>query len=76
MVLEKILPVEEGRRYPVCVAGARHGLLENVGGVSGYEEFLRISRDAGARSVTIICVEQKKTQVGESLTRNISTSTK
>ncbi|MEW5898694.1 MAG: plasmid pRiA4b ORF-3 family protein, partial [Bacillota bacterium] len=45
--LEKILPAEEGRRYPVCVDGARHRPPEDVGGVSGYEEFLRIISDPG-----------------------------
>ncbi|WP_313884866.1 plasmid pRiA4b ORF-3 family protein [Desulfofundulus sp. TPOSR] len=47
VILETIMPVEEGRRYPVCVAGARHRPPEDVGGVSGYEEFLRIIRDPG-----------------------------
>ncbi|MEW5920361.1 MAG: plasmid pRiA4b ORF-3 family protein [Bacillota bacterium] len=45
--LEKILPAEEGRRYPVCVDGARHRPPEDVGGVPGYEEFLRIISDPG-----------------------------
>jgi len=45
VVLEKVLPAEEGQRYPVCVAGARHRPPEDVGGVSGYEEFLRIICD-------------------------------
>ena len=43
--LEKILPAEEGQRYPVCVAGAHHRPPEDIGGVSGYEEFLRIISD-------------------------------
>jgi hypothetical protein len=47
VILEAILPAEEGRRYPVCVAGARHRPPEDVGGVSGYEEFLRIISDPG-----------------------------
>lgn len=45
VILEKILPAEEGRRYPLCIAGARHRPPEDVGGVSGYEEFLRIISD-------------------------------
>lgn len=45
VVLEKILPAEEGQRYPVCVGGARHRPPEDVGGISGYEEFLRVIRD-------------------------------
>jgi len=45
VVLEKILPVEEGKRYPVCIDGARHRPPEDVGGVPGYEEFLSIIRN-------------------------------
>jgi hypothetical protein len=41
IVLEKILPAEEGQRYPVCIDGARHRPPEDVGGVPGYEEFLK-----------------------------------
>jgi len=47
VILETIMPAEEGRRYPVCVAGARHRPPEDVGGVPGYEEFLRIICDPG-----------------------------
>lgn len=45
VILEKILPAEESRHYPLCIAGARHRPPEDVGGVSGYEEFLRIISD-------------------------------
>ena len=45
VVLEKILPAEEGQHYPLCIAGARHRPPEDVGGVPGYEEFLEIIRD-------------------------------
>lgn len=45
VILEKILPAEEGEKYPVCIAGARHRPPEDVGGVSGYKEFLRVISD-------------------------------
>ncbi|SHI88436.1 plasmid pRiA4b ORF-3 family protein, partial [Desulfofundulus thermosubterraneus] len=45
VILETILPAEERRHYPVCIAGARHRPPEDVGGVSGYEEFLNIISD-------------------------------
>jgi len=45
VVMERTLAAEEGRRYPVCVDGARHRPPEDVGGISGYGEFLRAIRD-------------------------------
>jgi len=42
VVLEKILPAEDGRHYPFCIAGARHRPPEDVGGVGGYQEFLSV----------------------------------
>ncbi len=39
------MPVDEEKRYPVCVAGARHRPPEDAGGVSGYEDFLSIISD-------------------------------
>jgi len=41
LVIEKILPPQEGARYPICLAGARACPPEDVGGASGYEDFLR-----------------------------------
>ena len=40
IVVEKILPPEAGKTYPVCVAGKRAGPPEDVGGVWGYHEFI------------------------------------
>lgn len=40
ILLEKILPAEALSSRPVCLAGERRCPPEDVGGVSGYEEFL------------------------------------
>ncbi|MBE0447209.1 MAG: plasmid pRiA4b ORF-3 family protein [Actinobacteria bacterium] len=44
--LEKILPKEKGASYPRCIAGERACPPEDVGGVSGYEQFLDAINDA------------------------------
>jgi len=41
LVVEKILPPQEGAQYPVCLAGARACPPEDVGGIPGYENFLQ-----------------------------------
>jgi hypothetical protein len=41
VVLEKLLPAS-GTARPVCLAGERHCPPEDVGGMSGYEEFLEV----------------------------------
>lgn len=43
--VEKILPAEEGGRYPVCVAGARACPPEDCGGPWGYDELLKIRQN-------------------------------
>jgi hypothetical protein len=45
MVVEKVLPPEEGVPYPVCVAGKLHGPPEDCGGVPGYYNLLEALRD-------------------------------
>lgn len=45
LLLEQIFPVNPDRSYPLCVAGAGARPLEDVGGVGGYEEFLRAIND-------------------------------
>lgn len=40
LIVEKILPAEEGVHYPVCIAGKRACPPEDSGGIWGYEEIL------------------------------------
>lgn len=43
--LEEILPKKEGVKYPVCLAGERASVPEDVGGIWGYEDMLEILND-------------------------------
>ena len=45
LLVEKILPLEEGVRYPSCIKGKRSCPPEDVGGVWGYALFLEAMRD-------------------------------
>jgi len=45
VVLEKIIPVDDLVKNPICLDGARRCPPEDVGGVSGYERFLEVIFD-------------------------------
>jgi len=45
LVVEKTLSPDEDARYPVCLAGARACPPEDVGGMPGYEDFLKAIRE-------------------------------
>lgn len=45
ILVEKILPMEAGKDYPVCTAGKRACPPEDVGGVWGYADFLEAVKD-------------------------------
>ena len=47
VVLEKILPQTATPAKPVCIAGERRCPPEDVGGPSGYEEFLKVIFEPG-----------------------------
>jgi hypothetical protein len=45
LVVEKLMPPEPGREYPLCLQGERATPPEDVGGVPGYEFFLEAIQD-------------------------------
>jgi Plasmid pRiA4b ORF-3-like protein len=45
LLVEKILPRDEGKRYPVCLTGKRTCPPEDCGGIWGYASFLEAIRD-------------------------------
>jgi len=45
ILVEKIMPPEKGRHYPMCVAGRRACPPEDCGGVYGYANLLEIIAD-------------------------------
>lgn len=45
VLLEKVLPIEEGKRYPVCLAGRRRCPLEDCGGVWGWANLIEAVAD-------------------------------
>ena len=48
VILESVLPVEEGVSYPRCIDGGRASPPENCGGPTGYLKMLGILRDPEA----------------------------
>lgn len=45
LVVERVLPPDKSIHYPMCLVGGRACPPEDVGGVSGYEDFLRAIKD-------------------------------
>ena len=45
ILVEEILPLEAGKYYPFCLDGARACPPEDIGGFSGYAEFLNAIRN-------------------------------
>jgi hypothetical protein len=45
LLIEKILPLEEGKAYPVCLTGKRACPPEDCGGIWGYSDFLEAIQD-------------------------------
>jgi len=45
LLVEKILPLEGGKHYPICLTGKRACPPEDCGGIWGYASFLEAIRD-------------------------------
>ena len=45
ILIEAVLPVEKGAQYPRCIAGKRDCPPEDMGGVWGYQDFLKVIAD-------------------------------
>jgi hypothetical protein len=50
ITLEKIIPTSDGVKTPVCLGGKRRCPPDGVGGVSGYQEFLKFIVDPAHRN--------------------------
>ena len=69
LILEKILPAEEGAVYPRCLNGKRACPPEDCGGPWGYEDMLRVISDPEDREYK----ERPLSGLAESLIPMIST---
>lgn len=49
ILVEKILPLESDKKYPVCIKGKRACPPDDVGGVWGYDTFLEAIKDPNHR---------------------------
>jgi hypothetical protein len=45
LLVERILPPQEGERYPACLGGERAGPHEDSGGVHGHAHVVKVLRD-------------------------------
>jgi hypothetical protein len=45
ILVEKILPMTEKNRYPVCIKGVKACPPEDIGGIWGYYDFLEVMQD-------------------------------
>lgn len=45
IAIEKVLPLEPGKAYPVCIDGKRNGPPEDCGGVWGLSDLLEVIAD-------------------------------
>jgi pRiA4b ORF-3-like protein len=45
LVVERILPPQQGERYPVCLGGERAGPHEDSGGIPGHAQVVKVLRD-------------------------------
>jgi hypothetical protein len=49
ILVEKILPIESGVKYPLCIKGKRACPPEDIGGIWGYDSFLEAMSDPNHR---------------------------
>jgi len=52
VLFEGCVQAERGKRYPICVEGARHCPPEDVGGTRGYVSFLEALADSSATTIS------------------------
>jgi len=45
IILEKILPIDNNIKYPICLTGKRNCPPEDCGGVWGYSDMLEVLKD-------------------------------